>query len=1304
MADSKFPLPEEFDRRIAHTMLSDRLALRKSLAGLERLRRQEKPYDRSLARFLEQLERSESCYAQRSKGIPACEYDGTLPIFAKKDEIITALAESRVLIVCGETGSGKSTQLPQICLEAGRGIAGLIGHTQPRRIAARSVAARVAEELHSRVGEAVAFKIRFTDTTSPRTYIKLMTDGILLAETQSDRNLRQYDTIIIDEAHERSLNIDFLLGYLRRLLDQREDLKIIVTSATIDAERFARFFGIGTGAAPIIEVSGRSYPVEIRHYPSAPDEGDDELDWPRAAADACEELLSEGPGDVLVFMPTERDIRETQKVLQGRSFAHAGSVEIVPLFGRLSEKEQNRIFESHSGRRIVIATNVAESSLTVPGIRYVIDPGTARISRFSATSQVQRLPVEPISQASANQRAGRCGRVGPGICMRLYSAEDFAGRDAYTPPEILRTNLASVLLQMKALQLGKIDDFPFLDAPSPGAVRAGLKTLFELNAIDAAEELTPIGRAMSRLPVDPRIGRMILAAANEQCLEEVLIIAAALEMRDPRERPLDRQQKADEVHAQFKHERSDFLSLLKLWDFISDLDGRLSGTRMRKACAQNFLSFNRLREWRELHRQLREIVIDHGYAPGPRRNQEDAIHRAILTGLLTNLAFRGEGHEYTGAGGQKLFLWPGSVAFESKPKWIMAAELIETNRRYARSIGPIQPQWIEPLAEHLVKRSYSEPHWSSKNASAMAFEKVTLFGLPIVGRRECRYGKIDPKASRELFIQQALVEGDFQTSGEFFKQNAQLKSELEDWQAKLRQGVQFVGQDAEYDFYDERIPANVFDGPSFEQWRKQAEQHHPRLLFLSRSDLILDEDAAPRETAFPDHLRIGTMQLPLEYHLEPGTADDGVTLIVPPEGLNQLSEERLSWLVPGLLEEKVAALIKTLPKSLRILFVPVPETAAEVAASLSFGEGSLLIRLSEALRLRSGEHVPASAFDTTRLPEHLRFIIRVVDSRGKILGSGRDLAQIQKAAREHRSEQIQQVTDPQWHRDGITSWNFGPLPERIELTRGGVNVVAFPMLTETEGGVSVRLAATQAEAESRTRRGQVRLFLTSEQQKITQQIKHWPGIDQLSLLALPLPDGKHFRQQLGLRIANDVLFQQNSIPRDESQWNLRLKQARGMIPVCVQDLAELLPAILKEFHDVRRLLEPAHPPALVPLITDLREQLNVLLAPGFLSQTPREWLAHFPRYLQAMQQRFAKATAGGFQKDRKSQALIVPHWRRSLHLQERLGQDWWQNAAAIQHRFFIEEFRVSLFAQQLRTAVPISEKKLNELWHTLACL
>ena len=1345
----------ELRSRLDQAMACDRGRLRGAIKGIERLQKEGRPFDRSLEGVERDLTTSITRREQRLQAIPAITYDTALPIVARKDEIAATIREHQVVVICGETGSGKSTQLPKICLEMGRGIDGIIGHTQPRRLAARSIAARVAEELNTPVGQGVGFKIRFTDVTSPKTYIKLMTDGILLAETQGDRSrpgkskhkvkgkqgvqqhdqprlslLEQYDTLIIDEAHERSLNIDFLLGYVKRILPRRPDLRVIITSATLDVERFAEFFGTPEQPAPIIEVSGRTYPVEVRYRPPELNDDDDgEVDWLRATANACEELCAEGPGDILVFMPTERDIRETAKVLGGRTFA-GGTTEVLPLFGRLSEGEQNQIFRPHRGRRIVVATNVAESSLTVPGIRYVVDPGLARISRFSPISKVQRLPIEPVSQASADQRKGRCGRIGPGICVRLYSTEDFLARDRFTPPEIQRSNLASVLLQMKALGLGDIQSFPFLDPPTPTAVRSGLKALFELGAVDEQEELTDIGRSLSLLPVDPRIGRMIVAAHSEQCLEEVLIITSALELRDPRERPVDKQSQADAAHAKFEHEASDFLSLLKLWDFFARLDDQLSGGKLRKACHQNFLSYNRMREWRDLHKQLRDIVVDCGLTPGPRRlpnfadevaqadkhqdrqkesyrasQFEDAVHRALLAGLLSNVALKGEAHEYTGSGGQKLFLWPGSVAFKTKPQWMMAGELVETTRRFARMIAPIQPGWIEQLAPHLVKRNHREPHWHDKSEAAMAWEKVLLFGLPVVARRRCRLGPIDPVKARELFIQHALVEGDYrhQTTA-FYQHNLKFKEDLKGLQAKLRQGSLFIGEEAEFNFYDARIPEDVLDGASFEKWRKHAEGTQPQLLYLTRKGLGIEDEESPQDDAFPDHIQIGTMRLPVEYQLEPGTAEDGATVIVPQEGLAQLTAQRLGWLVPGLLEEKVAGLIKTLPKQQRTLFVPVPDAARDIAPQLKFAEGDLVQQLCQVLRRISGEHFQPSDFDIARLPHHLHFNVRIVDANGTVLAKGRQLGDLLKQLSRQTTAALTEVHDEQWHQSGLKEWSWGALPPKVEFERQGIVVVGYPLVLDEGASVGLRLADRSEIAERQTRLGLIRLFLLQEGKKINDQLKWFPKLDQLLMQAMALPEGKQFRSQLAWRIAERCLAHTKEIPRSPGEWNVAVQRGRGQITVAVQDLVAILPVLLDRYRDIRKILSQQQPQALQPLVHDLKQQLDALLTPDFFQSTPWPWLQQYPRYLEGMVYRWEKATTGGFQKDRRAQAELDSHWRRWLSADQALrreaSSDWPPliPVSLQNYRWLLEEYRISVFAQQLKTALPVSAKRLDELW------
>ncbi|MGE3777180.1 MAG: ATP-dependent RNA helicase HrpA, partial [Pirellulaceae bacterium] len=996
-------------------MRIDSFRLRRLGQRIERARRDGRPSSRMEEQYEQQLATARELYERRVARRPQVTYDSELPITAHRDTILRAIDEHPVVVVCGETGSGKSTQLPKMCLELGRGVRGVIGHTQPRRIAARSVATRLAEELGSRVGESVGFKVRFSDTTGPNTYVKLMTDGMLLAETQGDRFLDQYDTLIVDEAHERSLNIDFLLGYVHRLLPRRPDFRLIITSATIDAARFSDHFRSASGPAPVISVEGRTYPVEVWYRPPPASDDDDEPDRRRAVLDAIDELTRIEPhGDILVFLATEREILEVAKALRGRVTQSGRPLEILPLYARLSVAEQQRVFAPHARRRVVLATNVAESSLTVPGIRYVVDEGTARISRYAARSKIQRLPIEPVSRASADQRKGRCGRLGPGICVRLYSEQDYLGLDAYTPPEIRRSNLAAVILQAESLRLGRLEDFPFLDPPQPHLIRDGYTTLYELGAVDAEQQLTEIGRALSRLPTDPRIGRILLGGIAEGCLRDILIIAAALEVQDPRERPADKQQAADEAHAQFADPDSDFLTYLRLWQFYHRLRDKLSRNKLHKACHQNFLSPTRMHEWLEVYRQLRQLVDEHlpearsqlaqppiASAENPaatgdaqqspaldrqHRRQREAfygqIHRALLVGLLSNVALRTDVHEYTGAGNIKLQLWPGSATFLQKPKWIVAAELIETTRRYARCAAGIQPGWIEPLARHLVNRSYSEPYWDGKAGATMAQEKVTLFGLPVAARRSAPYGPVDPEYARELFIRHGLVGGDVPGSAPFLTHNRQLRAQTDRLTVKSRRTDLVVDDFALFAFYNKRVPADVYDWARLNRWRRHAEQQDARRLYMTVADMTAAEEL-PRPEEFPDTLSIDHLQLPLEYRFEPGGDADGVTMVVPRAGLAQVPIQRLGWLVPGLLEQKVEAIIRALPKDLRRNLIPVPDTVRKVMDELAFDSGDFMIRLAAILSRLAGENIPVELLNTDKLPAYLRMNIRVVDEAGR---------------------------------------------------------------------------------------------------------------------------------------------------------------------------------------------------------------------------------------------------------------------------------------------------------------------------------
>jgi len=1294
---------QSVEKRIAEAMLVDRFRLRKRLRSLQRRATDGEPMDRGLARLREALEASITRVERRRRGLPGVKYDDTLPIAQKRQQIAEAIRAHQVVVVCGETGSGKSTQLPKICLELGCGVTGMIGHTQPRRIAAQAVAARIAEELGVSLGDQVGFKMRFTDATSPATYVKVMTDGILLAETQGDRFLEQYDTIILDEAHERSLNIDFLIGYLKRLLPKRPDLKVIITSATIDVERFARHFTSAQGPAPVIEVSGRTHPVEVRYRPIISDEEQGEGDWLDAVVDAVDELAGEGPGDVLIFMPTERDIHEMAKVLRGHVVSgkvFRRPVEILPLYARLPGKEQQRIFHPSGRGRIVIATNVAESSLTVPRIHYVIDPGTARISRYSARSKTQRLPIEPISQASADQRKGRCGRIGPGICVRLYEESDFEGRPRFTSPEIQRSNLAAVILQAKALRLGEIQRFPFLDPPRPAAVRDGFKTLFELGAIDQRQELTPLGRKLSRLPVDPRIGRMVLAADDHACLSEVLIIASALEIRDPRERPAEKREAADACHAKFTHEHSDFLSYLNLWDFYQKLRHELSRNQLRKACRQNFLSYNRMREWVDIHRQLLGLVEEAGLKPHAREDEYEPIHRAILAGLLSNVACCLSTYEYTGAGGNKSYLWPGSATFSAKPKWVVAAELVETSKRYLRTCARIDPDWIEPAAEHLVHRSYSEPHWDAASGSAKAFERVSLYGLTIVPQRRVSLGPIDPQTARELLIRHGLVEGKLGSQPEFLRHNRKLWEELERLECKLRRRDLLCDEWTCLEFYDRRLPQDVYDAATLETWRRRAARKNRRLLFMSREDLLQRPDERLDEDSFPDAIDTGRTKLPLEYRFEPGAEDDGLHVVVPVEAVSQVRPEHLQWLVPGLYEQKVTALIKSLPKQLRTKLIPAPDTARRVTAELPFGEGNMLSVLAAALSRIAGERIVPEDFQLDRLPPALGMNVRVIDEEGNVIAAGRDVDQIHRELGELVSEEVAAIDDSRFNRDDLVCWDFDELPEQIEIRRGHLTLKCHPMLVDMGESVGLRLSDSPQQAAWESRRGLARLFWLAARREIRAQVTWFPDLEKMRLAAALLP-GFDLREELSQLIASRAFRPEEAIPRRRADFEDRVSLARQRIGMAVQEVAAVLPALFEAFHQARLAVEEASSSRWQYAVDDMRGQLDRLIGPDFLTSTPWPWLEHYPRYFRAIGARIERLRSGGLQRDRAACEEIQSYWqayeeRSRQHAQLRIYDP------ELEHfRWMLEEYRVSRFAQSLGTSLPVSNKRLNRQWEKI---
>ncbi|HEY0815025.1 MAG TPA: ATP-dependent RNA helicase HrpA [Pseudonocardia sp.] len=1263
--------------------------------------------DRALAAVATAIESAERRIAGRRAAMPAISYPETLPVSARREDIAAAIRDHQVVIVAGETGSGKTTQIPKICLELGRGVRGMIGHTQPRRLAARTVAARIAEELHTEIGSgqqagAVGWKVRFTDQVGENTLVKLMTDGILLAELAGDRMLRGYDTLIIDEAHERSLNIDFILGYLAQLLPRRPDLKVIITSATIDPERFAAHFAAGGVPAPIVEVSGRSYPVEMRYRPVVdPDdpESDPDRDQLDAIADAVAELRSAGPGDILVFLPGEREIRDTADGLARHSAATG--MEILPLYARQTTAEQQRVFaprQATVGRRVVLATNVAETSLTVPGIRYVIDPGLARISRYSRRLKVQRLPIEKISQASANQRAGRCGRVADGICIRLYAEDDFDARPAFTDPEILRTNLAWVVLQMVALDLGEITAFPFVDPPENHAVNDGIGLLHELGALDG-RALTPTGRALSTLPVDPRLGRMLVEADRNGCLREVLVIAAALSVQDPRERPVEHRQAADEKHARFNAEGSDFLSYLSLWRHVAERRKALSGSQFRKELRADFLHFLRIREWQDLHTQLRQAARNAGLtegdtdatvpttgpASGP---AADNIHIAVLSGLLSQVGLReGETREYLGARGAKFMIFPGSPLAKKNPRWVMAAELVETSRLFARTVARIHPEWIEPLAGHLVKQTYSDPHWSRKRAAAVAVERVTLYGIPIVVDRRVDYGRIDPEVARELFIRHALVEGDWDTRHPFFQANRALLEDVEELETRARRRDLSVDEDTLVAFYDGRIPANVVSGKHFDTWwRKQRDKS---VLDFTDAMVRTAQAGAVDPAAYPDHVEAGGLTLPLSYAFEPGRRDDGITVDVPVAALHQVDPTPFTWQVPGLREELVTALIKTLPKTLRRQFAPAPDHARAVLSLLTAGDEPLLDGLERELGRMRGVEIPRSAWELDRLPEHLTVTFRVVDADGREVARGTDLDALRRQLAPRVRAELA-AAGAELERVGLTTWTIGDLPREIGVRRGGHVVNGYPGLVDRGASVDVRVFPTAAERDAAHARGLRRLLLLDTPSPVRQVQR---GLDNAAKLTLARnPDGSvgalvedcaAAAADALIHAAGGSVWDERGYARLSGLFGKRL----GSTTLQVVDAAR---AVLAGWNRVQAEL-----PDLRVVPPDLTAQLADLVGPGFVTRDGATRLADVVRYLEAVLRRIEKLRVDPA-RDAEWTAQVRVVADEYGQLLAALPQGTVASPELAEIRWMIEELRVSLYAHPMRTRYPVSVKRIQQ--------
>jgi len=1236
----------------------------------------------------------------RRANLPQPSFAPELPIAAARDTVARAIREHQVVIVCGETGSGKTTQLPKICLDIGRGVAGLIGHTQPRRIAARATAARIAQELHTELGQAVGFKIRFTDRTSASSYIKLMTDGILLAETQGDPELRQYDTLIIDEAHERSLNVDFLLGYVRALLPRRPDLKLIVTSATLDAGRFARHFD----DAPVIEVSGRLYPVEVRYRPLERDDRDDP-DLDQAICDAVDECARAGPGDVLVFLPGEREIREAAEALRKH---HPPQTEILPLYARLSAPEQERVFRPHVGRRIVLATNVAETSLTVPGVRYVVDTGLARVKRYSYRHKIEQLQVERVSQAAAKQRAGRCGRVAAGVCIRLYDEEDFGRRAAHTDPEILRSSLAAVILRMGALGLGAVEEFPFIDAPPPRAIADGYALLAELGAVDEARALTALGRELAQLPVDPRVGRMILAARDEGSLPEVLVIAAALVVPDPRERPLERAQAADAAQQKFVGDKSDFLSYLKLWQFFDDGVHRESNRRLREACREQFLSFTRLREWRDIHAQLKERVGELGLkvgAPLPDAGQYARVHRALLAGLLGNVGLKtdeaaaaaGKGFSagpYLGARGIKFWIHPGSSLLKRSPRWLVAAELTETTRLYARCVAGIEPEWFERIGSHLLKRAQSDPHWEKRRAEVVALERGTLYGLPVYVNRRVSYGRIDPVEARRIFIRQALVAGDWDARAPFFVHNRRLVREIEALEHKSRRPDVLVDDELIYAFYDSLVPADVCSGAGFDAWREPAERQQPKLLFLKREDLMRHQAAGITTELFPHQLELGGRTLALEYLHDPGGPRDGVTLTVPLLALNQVSAARCEWLVPGLLKEKVQLLAKSLPQRVRHALAPLPEFAAEFVAAVQPSDTPLAEALARFARETRGVNLPLDLFRPETLPAHLALNFRVIDEDGRQLALGRSLGPLRAELGRQAGERFATVAGAGAALVGLTDWSFGELEEMMEVKRGAQTLIGYPALVDRGTAVDLEVFDSPEQARAVHRAGLRRLFMLQLKEQARYIEKGLPEPQAMGLRAAGAGAAKALRSQL-VAAAFDRVCLAEPRPRNAAEFARRRDEARSRVALVAQELARLTGTILAAREALQKKLQAAK--AFAAAVRDIAAQLERLLPEDFVVATPWERLQHFPRYLNAASLRLDKLRDDPA-RDARAQAELAPLEAQWLRERARQSQGGAVDARLEQFRWLLEELRVQLFAQALKTPVPVSVKRLQKMW------
>ncbi len=1273
-------------------MLKDQFFLARKLTS-KNLKDKKTKVDAILASVEKTIDKSMQRVASRASAVPIITYPPELPVTERREDIKTLIKNNQVVILSGETGSGKTTQIPKICLELGLGVKGLIGHTQPRRIAARTVANRIAEELKTTIGQSVGFKVRFSDHVSELTHVKLMTDGILLAEIQSDRYLLQYEVIIIDEAHERSLNIDFILGYLKLILKKRPDLKVIVTSATIDTEKFSKHFN----GAPVVEVTGRTFPVDILYHPlmkdGADEEKDDEVNLQTAISDAIFELNRLQAGDTLVFLPGEREIRETAEYLRKH---HPPHTEILPLFSRLSVKDQEKIFKPHRGNRIIIATNVAETSLTVPGIRYVVDSGLARMSRYSIRNRIQRLPIEAISQAAANQRAGRCGRVASGTCIRLYSEEDFISRPEFTDPEILRVNLASVILQMLTMQIGDIFDYPFLNKPERKHVNDGLKLLQELGAVTESQSVTDAGRKLAKLPVDPRLGKMLIEAEKENSLKEVLVIVAFLSIQDPRERPFEAQQKSDEFHRRFADNKSDFSAVLKLWEYTQDQSRHLSQNKFRKLCKKEFLSYMRIREWKDIILQLKTSLADLKMKVREGDADYAAIHRPLLSGLLSNIGFKAEDNEFQGTRQKKFFVFPGSHVQKKPPKWLMASEIVETRRNFGRNVAKIEPEWISSLAEHIVKRNYFEPHWQKNSGQVSAYEKTTLYGLTIISKKRVNYGAIDPKESREIFIRKALVEGELKRQPDFLKYNLALVNDIELLEHKSRRPDILVSDEEMYAFYEEMIPEGVYSEPGFNAFIKKQDKNFLDKIKFSEAQLIRDSADHVSEANYPESMLIDGFRFFIKYSFNPGGEGDGVNVIVPIGVLSQMQSWWFEWLVSGMLNEKITALIKSLPKSLRRHFVPVPDYAKAFVQSQVPYQKPLLDALCHRLFEMTGVKVQKEDFDVSKLSTHLLVNYEVVDEKGKKITSGHDLKSLQREYAEMSSQAFVEIPDEGLKAEEVTAWDFGDLPDSKVIESAHGSFTAYPALVSAKakgkqnGGLSLKYFSTLVEAEAEMPKGLLSLVKMTMPAEVKALEKNLASIDKICLLYTKIGGCNELKLELVDFILRAVFLEDWKNIRTKVQFDLCLNDNVASLGAASNKISKMFLETLQNLQKSKKLLKKNSSPFYLESLSDVNEQLSSLVYRGFLADIDHKILSHFPRYINAVIRRLEKLPTDHL-GDRKHMLEIKKYWTKYKDQKNHAGE----SDALTAYRWMIEEFRVSLYSQSLKTAIPVSSKRLD---------